>query len=384
MITYLKKLVDERVDLTALMTRTTDAAASESRDLTEAEETSLVNLQTRCAEIDRQLEVHNAQAESARAFAGLQVQLEATRPDSVVERRPAGATVETTSFGQGFVESAEFRGYRGHGQSGAYPVDGFLETRAPITTASLNIPAYQWPRVFDTAVATPLLDVVTRVPVSSGVVEWVEIGAAPAAGAVAEGAAKPEAAITLTPRSSSLDTLAHWVQITRQALEDATYIQSLLETKLRQGLFKKAEADLALAIIGATTATATAATLLEAIRVGIGTVQGNGYNANAVLLNPADWAALDVDVMGTAGGATGRQTFWGLTAVSVPSLVAGTAYVGDFRSAVAFFDRNVTNVFITDSHASLFISNILVILAEARVKSAVVEPLGIAECTTVP
>ena len=38
-------------------------------------------------------------------------------------------------------------------------------------------------------------------------------------------------------------------------------------------------------------------------------------------------------------------------------------------------------MFVSDSHASLFISNILVILAEARVKSAVTEPLAICECT---
>ena len=38
-------------------------------------------------------------------------------------------------------------------------------------------------------------------------------------------------------------------------------------------------------------------------------------------------------------------------------------------------------MFLSDTHASLFISNILVILAEARLKSAVTEPLALCECT---
>ena len=105
--------------------------------------------------------------------------------------------------------------------------------------------------------------------VSSGVVDWVEVGGDPVAAVVAEGAAKPEAAFTLTPQTASLDTLAHWVQITRQALEDAAYIRSLLEGKLRRGLLAKAEADMAAAIDAstavqtATTSTAAGGNLLE-------------------------------------------------------------------------------------------------------------------------
>ena len=65
-------------------------------------------------------------------------------------------------------------------------------------------------------------------------------------------------------------------------------------------------------------------------------------------------------------------------------ITAGTAYVGDFHAGATLFDRGVTNVFLSDSHASLFISNILVILAEARLKSAVTEPLALCECTETP
>jgi hypothetical protein len=114
-------------------------------------------------------------------------------------------------------------------------------------------------------------------------------------------------------------------------------------------------------------------------------VQSNGYNPNAVLLNQADWAALDVTVMGgTLGGPTVGTTFWGLKPVASRWQPVGTATVGDFKAGVVWFDRNVSSVFMSDSHADLFIKNTLVILAETRGKAAVVEPLALAECAVSP
>lgn len=396
MLTYLRRLTDERVNLSETMTRTADQAASEERDLTEAESTALAGLQSRCAEIDRQLEQYNAQAESMRAFAALQDKLVAMRPTP--ERAPVGAPesrlpaqLETSAWGmwgQRFVESEEFRSYPGRGQGRAVEVTGFLETRAPITTTTLasTIPHYLYaPVVYETK--APLLEVCNRVVVSSGTVDWVELGGDPQAAVVAEGAAKPEATLTATPKSAALDTLAHWVQITRQALADASYIRSIVEGKLRRGLLNKAEADMAAAIDAATTQTATDATnLSNAIRIGIGKVEASGYTPNAIVLNPADHAALDVAVASTYGstGPDRRNTYWGLTPVSAAAIPAGKAYVGDFQSGATLFDRGVTDVFTTDSHSDFFVKNILVILAEARLKSAVTDPLALCECTKSP
>jgi HK97 family phage major capsid protein len=221
--------------------------------------------------------------------------------------------------------------------------------------------------------------------VSSGVVEWVVVAGDPKAQVVAEGVAKPEATLTFTPVSAPLDTLAHWVQITRQALEDATYIRSVIEGKLRRGVTLAIVDQIQAAIVAATVPTATVPVggdLIDAIRIGVGTVQSNGYNPNAVILNPADWAALDIAVMGgTLNGPTVGTNFWGLTPIASTLQAAGTALVGDFKSGVTWFDRNVSSVFISDSHADLFIRNTLVILAETRGKAAVPEPLALCECS---
>ena len=295
MLNYMRRLKDERATLTETMIHMGEQAATEERDFNEAEETALAGIQTRCDEIDKQLINHNAQVESMRAFAELQGKLESTREQNstAVESRRPTMTMERTSWGQAFVESEQFRSYNGHGQSGRVEIEGYLETRAAITTASLSIPHFVIPPI-ETTFRSQLLEVVGKVTVSAGVVDWVEVGADPVAAVVAEGAAKPEATFTMTPRTAALETIAHWVQITRQALEDAPYMRSLVEGKLRRGLLAKAEADMAAALVAATLPTATGADLSTAIRVGIGTVESAGYNPNAVVLNPADYAALDV------------------------------------------------------------------------------------------
>lgn len=387
MITYLTRLTGERDSLTQSATELTERAARDDRDLTDTERTSMTSWQTRCAEIDAQLTEYGAQAESQRAYAQLRTRLAQPSDDEpVTQRRAATAPL---SAGQMFVDSAEFRGYNGRGQSGVIEVADYVPTneRAVVTTADLAIPNFVLPPRVQEINIPPLLTIVDVVSVSAGVVEWVTITGDPQAAVVAEGAAKPEAVLTYTPTSAPLDTLAHWVQITRQALDDASYIRSVVEGKLRRGLTLAIADAIQDAITAATLPTSTGTSLLGAIRAGIGTVQSNGYMPNAVVLNPADWADLDMTVMGgTLGGPVIGQTFWGLTVVPSRFQAAGTALVGDFKAGVAWFDRNVSSVFISDSHADLFIKNTLVILAETRGKAAVPEPNALCEAaaTVVP
>jgi HK97 family phage major capsid protein len=366
------------------MTGLRDRAAAEERDPTDLERSEITRLQERCVQIDDQLREFDAQNKSARAFAELQASIEANREraDSrVATTSGPGRVQEQRSAGQLVTESTQWQSYPGRGQMPAVTVPDFLvlEQRALITTAALGIQPFVWSNEIHQP-PMPLLNVVNHVSVSSGVVEWVEVGADPVAAVVAEGTAKPEATLTVTPKTATLDTIAHWVQITRQALADAPYMRSLIEGKLRNGLARKIQADLVTLLNGATLTSAVDADMSKAIRKGIGVVEANGYNPNAVLLNPADFAAVDISVaVAGAKGAERSDKFWGLTPVAVPGLTAGVAIVGDFKEGVTLFDRGVADVFVTDSHASFFVSNILVILAEGRYKSAITDPLALAE-----
>jgi HK97 family phage major capsid protein len=386
MITYLRRLVDERNALTGVMQNLTDTAAREERDLTEHERGTLTQHQQRCAELDGQIGEHKAQAESAHAWASLQEQLgqldsERETPRQLTQARDA----QPSGWGDVFVASGEFRGYSGVGHSGRVDMGSLFEQRAAIDTNFVNVPPFVFAPGASWTQTTPLLDAMGKQRVSTGSIEWYTYpGAFPLAAVVAEGALKPEADVVPTLQTASLNTYAHWKAITRQALEDIPRIRSIVETQLRGGLYRKLEADAAAALNAATlTAVDGAGDLLAGIRVGIGTVQDAGYaNPTTVLLNPADYAAIDISVMSTAGIVPQSQSsLWGVKVISAGAVPAGTAYVGDFTNGLTLFDRGTTAVMMTDSHADYFIRNMLLILAETRALPAVTEEQALVKVT---
>ena len=150
--------------------------------------------------------------------------------------------------------------------------------------------------------STPLLDAIPQITVSSNSVEWVKWAPnpVPAASVVAEGAPKPEMALTATAVSDTLETYAHYKGITRQALEDIPQVRSIIESRLRQGLARALDTAAVTAFNAATYTGVSNADMLTGIRLGLATVQGQGYGTPAsVVLNPADLAAIDMSIMGS-------------------------------------------------------------------------------------
>ena len=387
MITYLKKLTDERDSLTSAATDLTEKAATEERDLTDTEKASLTAWSTRCAEIDGQLTEYGQQAESQRAYARLRESLtahdEPERPSK--GNGSSAAPVETRGWGDLVVESAEFRNYHGSGSSQRVEVP--WESRAALALADFPT-ALKRPYLHTTAQyreSTPLLDAIPQITVSSNSVEWVRWAPnpVPAASVVAEGAPKPEMALTATAVSDTLETYAHWKGITRQALEDIPQVRSIIESRLRQGLARALDIAATTALNAGTYTGVSNADMLTGIRLGLATVQAQGYGTPAsVVLNPADLAAIDISIMGsTMSGPQLNNSVWGLNFIPTPGVAVGTAYVGDLGSAVQLFRRANAAIYLTDSHGEFFISNIVLILAEIRASVAVSEPAALVEVT---
>jgi HK97 family phage major capsid protein len=288
---------------------------------------------------------------------------------------------EYRTAGDKFINSDEFRSYNGAGASSRVDV----ELRATIDT--LTEPGSAWVRpdrlvAPSAGFATPLLNAFNRIVVSSNSIEWVTTGLAPEADIVDEGDPKPEATLISELEVINLSTIAHYVSATRQVLEDSPALRSYIDSMLMQGVMKKLDAVAGAALTGATLPTADAADLISAVRVGIGTVQEAGFNPGLVVLNPSDYAAMDVDMLSkTLDGDRIRGTYWGLEVVASSQVSAGTAYVGDFGAGTAFFDRNVASLYVTDSHAENFTSNIITILGEARAAAVISNVNAFAECT---
>lgn len=354
-------------------------AADENRDLTEAESTSLAGMQARGAEIDTQLKSYADQIESQRAYAGLQARLLDADDDDTNPLALGGraATVDTRSWGDLIRDSGVLESYGGRGTSSRVEVPGIYSRAAADPIMLANIPVGYLPHhVVEPAGPTqsfPLLGVVSREVVSVNAVDYIlwAPNPVPPAAIVAEGALKPPTDITATSTSRTLDTYAGWKAITRQTLEDFPRIQSIVENKLNLSLAAAVSAAIAAAINTATAATADGAgNIAAAIRLALAQLQGLGYNPNAVVLNPADAAALDIASIGLMN----NPGTWGLTPITSPDITAGSPVVGDFKTAVTVFDRGQTSIFMTDSHADFFLRNQLIILAEQRILVAPVEP----------
>ena len=396
---YLKSKIEERTSQAAVIENLQKTAADAKRDLTDDERKTFDSIVERLAFLDGEIKrltdaeagaaqfvkIYGAHAEAEAAAAAAREREQQTAPPRTEERGK--------SWGARFIESDQFKAYSGHGSSQPFRIEGgFLEERQadnPITTA-IGTPPQYWSGPRDPALRVPLFDVVGVVPTTMGSVEYYywqpETGMA---SEVAEGALKPEAPIQGVLKAVPMSTYAWWKGITKQALEDVPMVRTIVDTQLRRGVIRKINAEAAAALAADAnipTFGTPVALLLESLRVGLGMVDEAGYSANAVLLNALDWASLDMTILPVSrDGANVSNVFWGLRAVAVPQVPKGTAYVGDFAEGMTFFDRERTEVMMTDSHEDFFLRNKLVLLAEARGKVVVSNAACLVKCLgTVP
>lgn len=345
-------------------------------------------LETRAAELDKRIEsmanLLNQQA-AADALDGRMAKM-AKQVEEDRQQRSANTGGQQTreSWGTTFTRSSVFKDYRQRGQSPVLEVEA-LETRAlPTGIGSLVDAGFDLGKltynIQPPAIPTPLLNNVSTVTVSGNAIEYVSWKVISGeADIVPEGQPKPpiEYGPTVTP--DTLDMIAGYTQLTRQLIEDASAVRNYIDDDLRRQVLIKEEKEAASVIGAASLPTASGDDLLSAIRVAIGDVQAAGYNPSAVLMNPADYADLDIAVMAaTVSGPTVGQRFWGLTPIPSTAQPAGEAIVGDFATGVVHFVRSAVGLYITDSHGETFLSNVFTLLAERRAKTAVVRPDALA------
>jgi hypothetical protein len=380
----LDRIRTERDEVRALALKMVESEDFNPEDETYKElETRAAALDTRAAKLVTLLE---GQADADKVFGRID---EATkRQQERAEAETKTETREGRSWGELFVRSEAYEGYGGNGKSKTFDIDSDTQIRALPTGLADLVAAGMTPDKFvvDTTPPpppTPLLQAITTIQIQTNSVEYQRWEKkAGGAAKVAEKAVKPSAEFGPVIAANTLDNIAVWTQLTRQLLEDKRAVRDTIDGELRRDILLAEEADAAAKLVAAVLPTATDDTLLKAIRKGVGVVQAAGYQPNAVLLNPADYAELDIDVMGaTLGGPTMGRGFWGLIPVPASSQAAGTATVGDFKAGVKRFIRSDIGLYITDSHAETFTSNVFTLLAERRSLTDVVRPQALAEAS---
>ncbi len=228
-------------------------------------------------------------------------------------------------------------------------------------------------------------------------------------GAGLTGGVKPITDITFTEASFPVRWIAHYVEITRQMLQDLAFMEDYINQRLITGLKRREDNQFlngngtppnltgilqtagiqSLTTAGEFTSSpvanaGAAPENLDRLRRGIRKIRWTGLaEPTFIVLNPADAEVIDTLTDTTKqyliGGplAPAQRRLWGLPVVESANIAAKTALIGDGTMA-AVVDRMDATIYTTDSHADYFIRNIFVILAEERVALPVFRPAAFA------
>jgi len=349
----------------------------------------------------------------------VQTQLDAIDLKTNTQRFSFGE--EENTVGKQFVESDEFKAGYANDYGGLRSKEGrirkalptFFERKSTITTTSgitagstgitmpmrlpgVQILAQQALRIRD------LMNV--RQMTSGNAFDYVQqLTRTSSASPVIETSPKAESTYTWNSVSDTVKTIAHFVNVSRQALDDVPWLQNMLNTELMYGLKVKEESEILSGdglgqhingIIKQATAYAgtyftSGDTKLDTLRkmklqarlAGLATFAPDG-----IVLNPVDLMRIEtikdenggankgLYVIGDPKGGTGITLLWGLPVVESDSIAAGTALIGAFGTAAELIDRMAAMVEISWEHSSNFTNNIATILNEERIGLAVMRP----------
>jgi HK97 family phage major capsid protein len=317
-----------------------------------------------------------------------------------------------------FINNEEFRSWvhhGAHGRSGLFDQPINFRAITTTTTGATSGGAFGTPTRLSRTGAdfldrrTFLIDELPNIRVNSTSVEYVQ-DVSPLADLVSvpaeveENTPKPQAGITTQVVNEPIALIAAWVNITRQAADDYPQVQDYIQNRLRYAVKRRADAQ----VIGGngtspnirglanrssivTHAPGAAEARYLSIRRAIRLGEDNEAVYEIIVLNPADAELFDLSNHASAGlhaspdergglATAGARTAWGLRQVRSTAVAAGTALLID-PTAVAILDRQQVSTYMTDSHASNFISNVLTLLMEARLGLALFEPKGVAKVT---
>lgn len=206
---------------------------------------------------------------------------------------------------------------------------------------------------------------------------------------------KPESNLTFEMDSAPVATIAHWIHASKQVLADAAMLSSYIDGRLRYGLKLKEEAQLlkgsgvGLNINGLYTqataysnpgVTVQAETAIDRLRLALLQVTLAEYDADAIVLSPVDWAAIELtkttdnQYLFTTPTGLAAPGLWGRPVVATQSMDAGDYLVGAFGQAAQGWDREDVNVTVSTEDRDNFVKNMVTILCEERVGLTVYRP----------
>lgn len=219
------------------------------------------------------------------------------------------------------------------------------------------------------------------------------------AAVVAEGAQKPESNYEWEQADAPVRTIAHWVPVSRQAMDDIPLLQSEIDGELRYGLDFVEEAEILKGdgsgqhlhgLVPQATAFAIpsgfvvqAASKIDVLRLAILQASLAEYSADGIVLNDTDWADIELTkdgenryIFASVVQLVGPQ-LWGRPVIATQAMDVSEFLVGAFRMAAKVYDRMDTEVLISSEDRDNFIKNMLTVRAEKRLALGVKRPAAL-------
>lgn len=320
----------------------------------------------------------------------------------IVELKAKGLRSEPAfkSAGEQLCDSEDFKSFASKGKGTA-----ILQLKAVtnVTSATTGTGAAggmiqpQWlPGVVGPALRQfTIRDLIMPGRTNSNVVRYVrESGYQNMAAMVAEGALKPQSDLAFAQVDTAVKTLAHWLKASKQILADVPMLSSYIDTRLTYGLKYVEEAQLLsgdgtgenlLGLIPQATAFNDALrkagdTQIDTLRKAILQVRIAEYRASGIVLNPIDWANIELTKTTTGEyvwvnvGTGASPQLWRLPIVDTNAIPAGHFLVGAFNMAAQVFDREDANVQVSTEDGDNFVKNMVTIRAEERLALVVYRP----------
>ena len=313
---------------------------------------------------------------------------------------------KTLSWGQSFVESEQFKEAQ---QAGSLRGKSRVEVKNTILGESGGdpentlVPQDRLPGIVPGAFrALTILDFVPMGATSSNQIEYTrEASWSNASAETIEGATKPESDLTFELVNDPVRTIAHWLRVSRQVLDDAPALSSYIDRRLRHGVRQRLQRQIVQGggvspnLAGVTsTGRHTAFTpesgdqALDSMNRAKYAIIGADYAPNFIWINPADWGVIErlkaSDDSYLAGGGAALSyinqgmtpVVWGVPVVSSNDIPEGQFVMGD-TNAMQLFMRQGAVVEMFEQDADNVTQNLITVRAEVRGAFAVFTPQAI-------
>ena len=313
------------------------------------------------------------------------------------------------TIGQQFVESDSFKSYR-DGQTGKARLEVkntiLGEAGTPQDPVDTLVPYQHMAGIIAGAFRQlRVMDVLPTGQATGNTIHYTrELSWSNGAAETAEGAQKPEATLTFEDATAPVRTIAHFLKVSKQVMDDAPMLQSYIDQRMRHGVNQRAETQVIAGngtspnLSGLTTTgnhtdltVVTADNDLDAANRAKYQVIGADFMADMYVMNPADWGRIERTKTGISGDdsylaggdnaisylANGMQPLlWGLPVLLSNSMTAGQ-FLCLARDATMFWNRQGTVVEIFDQNEDDVEKNLLTIRAEMRGAFTVFRPAAV-------